>query len=688
MSLKTFLNPKSIAIIGASRNKKKLGWQILDNIKSNGFKGKIYPVNLSEKSIDGLETYNSIGDINEPVDLAVVVIPAQAVIPIIRECGLAQVKNIIVVSAGFSELGKEGGELEKKIRALAQDFGLNILGPNCLGIIGGNNNLNVTFAKSKIKKGNVAFLSQSGAIGSAALDWVQDKDFGFSYFISLGNKADLDENDFFEYFKEDKETEIVVAYLEEIENGLRFMEVVSKLSKIKPVVILKSGRSELGSKAALSHTGSLAGSNEAVLAGFKRANVINVETIEEIFSLIKFFQGVSTLRKEAGMSKDIFIVSNAGGPMVTTVDLISKHGLGLGKFSSDVLKKLQINLPKVKAINNPLDIIGDADAERYQKALEIILENDKIQNLLVLLTPQTTTESEKTAEIISVLGKKYKNKLICTSFIGGKSLLKAKSILGKGRIVNFNYPSQAVNCFHKYLNYKNGLKSLRPYISTYDSNELKFCSLEPRLVDYLETFKVLKKYKIDSAKIMQIDEKDFHKIEKGNIKFPIAMKVVGPNLIHKSDSNSIALNIPNVIEAKKAFQSFSNLLKDRENYCVAQEMVGGGFEMILGFRRDKSFGPIIMIGAGGIYTEILKDIQTEVDDIDLKTATRMIENLKIYPILKGARGQAGYNIKSLALAIVNAAKIAKENGEIQEFDINPLFITRKGVVAADARIIV
>lgn len=676
MKLENFLNPKSIAIIGASNNRKKLGFQILENLKKGGYKGKVFPINLDDKKILNIKAYQSITELNSKVDLAVIVIPAKFVLDEIKKCAVAKVKNIIIISAGFSETGKEGKDLESKIREIGNKNKLNILGPNCLGIINSYQNINTTFAKSDVKKGNVAFVSQSGAVGSAVLDWMQDQEFGLSYFVSLGNKAVMDENNFFEYFRNDKNTDLVIAYLEEIEKGQKFMQAVTKLSKIKPVAILKTGQSDAGKKAAMSHTGSLAGSSEAVRAAFNRSGIISLNSLEEAFGLMKLAQ-----RKTEIKNKDIYIISNAGGPLVMTVDLFGKYNFPIGEFSKDLELELRKRLKEVKLTHNPLDIIGDADALRYEKSISAVLNDSNVNNLLILLTPQTSTEIEKTGKIIVKQAKKHTKKFICASFIGGKSLKGVKQLLAKNNVPCFDYPEQAVEAMTQFISQKIESRNILPYQCN-NEKAISVSKISTQL-DYLESFKLLKKYNISIAKTTRINsKKDLNKLS-----YPVVLKVVGPRLIHKTDEDSLALNLNNKEEAGRAFGSFGDMLSKEDNYCIGQSMVKDGFEMILGFKRDKSFGPIIMVGSGGIYAEIFKDISLEVDDIDNKRALEMIKKLNSYKILLGARGKEKLDIYSLAKAIVNIAKLAKENPDIQELDINPLFARKKGIVAADVRII-
>ncbi|MFA4941522.1 MAG: acetate--CoA ligase family protein [Patescibacteria group bacterium] len=672
MNIKNFLEPKGIAIIGASKAKEKIGWQILSNLIDGEYKGKIFPINLKEKEIAGLSVYQNVKAVKEKIDLAVIVIPADFVAAEVANCGEKGIKNIIIISSGFAEVGEEGKKREEKIKELAEKYNLNILGPNCLGVISSPAKLDLTFAQAKAREGNLAFISQSGAIGSAVLDWIQDKNIGFSHFVSLGNQAVMKENDFFEFFLKDKKTDFVLAYLEEMEDGEKFMEIVSRLAKVKPVAVLKAGKSQAGREAALSHTGSLAASAQSVEAGLRRAGAISLSALDDLFNLLTLWQ-----RKTKYNNSDLFMVSNAGGPLVIAMDSLEENKLALGKFSASLEKSLKKKMPSLAGVHNPFDILGDAGADRYEKSLEEILAEKYVSNLLILLTPQTATEVEKTAEIIARLGKKYPEKMICTSFIGGEAVGKVKNILAEGKIANFSYPEQALSALGRFLNYQAQAAKVKPFNMRRQTAVLK--KQENKQEDYLESFRFLEKYKIPFVKTLAIKtESDLKKL-----KYPIALKIVGPKIIHKTE-NSLVLNLKNSEEAAAAWK---NLKADAGNYIIAQEMNMGGAEIIVGFKRDLHFGPILMVGAGGIYAEVWQDVQLEVEDLTRERALAMIKKLKIYPVLAGARGQESSDIFALADVIVNVARLARENLDIKELDINPIFVKKKGVVAVDARII-
>ena len=576
----------------------------------------------------------------------------------IKKCAKLGIKNIIIISAGFKEAGETGKALELEIAHVAAMHHMHILGPNCLGLINTWHKLNATFASSDTATGNTALLSQSGAIGSAALDWLKVKDFNFGYFISLGNKAVLDENQIIEYLASEKKIDLVVAYLEEIKDGEKLMSLISRLVKYKPVAILKAGQSAAGGQLALSHTGSLAGSNAAVETGIKRSGAIWLENLEELFNLLLLF------RKESWHNRgpqELSVVTNAGGVAVLTVDEISRQNVPFGCS---------------------YDILGDADAKRYEDILKKILADKKVNNLLVLLTPQTSTEPVKTAEAIIKAAKKYPNKLIMTSFVGGEAIAEARDMFEKANVPTFDYPEEAVRSFKKLIMYKKTIDTIK----TYKKPSVKIKKVITD-TDYLKSLAILRDYNIPTVKTTK-----YENAKTATYKFPVVLKITGPDFLHKSDKNAIIVNLKNEKELKEAVRAQEKAnkksLSKPENYFVVQEMASHFQEIILGFKRDASFGPIMMIGLGGIYTEVFKEIKLETSDLDFKRALDIIASLKIYPILNGARGQKKYDIKGLAKALVNLARLANEHPEIKEFDINPLFVFTDGVSAGDVRIIV
>ncbi|PJA09492.1 hypothetical protein COX68_02695 [Candidatus Falkowbacteria bacterium CG_4_10_14_0_2_um_filter_41_15] len=674
--LKSFLSPKSVAIIGASSNPAKLGWQILSNLKSAGFPGDVYPINLHETEILGFKAYPTINELKAKVDLAVIVIPAPFVLEEVKKAARGGIKNLVIISAGFGETGKAGRAVESEIKKIAEANGLNILGPNCLGFINYRAHLNITFANTfgpeeGKKNHNIAFLSQSGAIGSAVLDWTKNKNIGFSLFMSLGNKAVLDENDFLEYLLTDTSSDLVVAYLEEISDGRRFLNLVSRLAKIKPVAILKAGRTEAGSAAAMSHTGSLAGGGEAVKAALIRSGAIVLNDMNELFNLMRLIKKPLNLN-----NPDLYLVSNAGGPLVVSVDAIFESNLSLPKLSLDQKNKIIKILPSFGHVANPLDILGDATSERYAQVLGVLLAETKVQALLILLTPQSGTDVKNIAEVIGRFSLKYPDKLIVTSFIGGVAIADGKKILAEYLVPNFDYPEEAIRVLGHYLNWQKNKKSLVIY------KQPKLISPRSKisgLWDYLDTKKLLDQYGLKTVKTVRVTKTNIQ------IKYPLAAKIVGPTVVHKSEAQAIFLNLKNEKELKKI--NSQPLLKKGANYLVAQEMIADGLEIILGFKRDDNFGPIIMVGWGGIYTEIIKDVRLFLAEDNNHLIREEIKQLKVYQLIQGARGKEPFDLEALVANIKKLVLLSLAHPEIKELDINPAFISPHGLVAADWRII-
>lgn len=666
MSLQKFFNPAAVAVVGASQEKTKLGRQILDNLRAGGFRGQIYPLNLKKKKIAGLKAYASLAELpiiknklaRESL-LVIVVIPAPFVPEIVEQGAKLGIKNFIIISAGFKEANEEGKKREADLLVLAHKYHLNILGPNCLGLINTRHKLNATFAAADKTRGRIALLSQSGAIGAAALDWLKIKDFNFAYFISLGNKAVLDENKVIEYLANDQEVDLIVAYLEEIKDGQKFMALVSRLAKHKPVAVLKAGQSASGGQLALSHTGALAGSSAAVEVGIKRAGAIWLENLEELFNLLLLF------RKESWHNpggSELSIITNAGGVAVLAADEISRQGVPFGQS---------------------FDLLGDADAARYELGLKKILSDKKINNVLVLLTPQTSTEPLETAEAIVKLASRYPHKLIMTSFLGGEAVASARDLLEKSNIPTFDYPEEAIRSFKKLLAYKKTLKNIRPY--RFSEKNSKKTLIGSGLYDYLKSLALLRTYNIPSVKTVRYSASTAYH-------YPLVLKAVGPDFLHKTDQGAVIVGLNNKTELVSAVRNltkkYSSAFAKSENYFVVQEQAKKFQELILGFKRDVSFGPIMMVGLGGIYAEVFKEINLATADLDFKGASDLIKELKIYPILKGVRGQSGYDLTGLAKALVALAKLANEHPEIKELDLNPLFVEKKEVKAGDVRIII
>jgi acetate---CoA ligase (ADP-forming) len=686
MKLEKFLNPKYIAVIGASSNKNKVGRKVFDNALGAS-NCSVFPINNKEKKIAGHKAYGEIGGlpINDWKNLLVVfAIPAKHVLTELKKCTKLGVKNIIIISAGFKEASTKGLEMEKEIMELAFKENINVLGPNCLGFINNDKKLNVSFSNFNIgdngikKKNNIAFLSQSGAIGSAVLDWVSNKNIGLSYFVSLGNKAVLNENDFLEFLERDSKTDLVILYLEEISQGERFLEIATRFSKEKPVAILKSGRTDLGEKMTMSHTGSMAGSYDVVLTAFRRAGIIVLDDVNQLFNLMRLIKSPAK-----NLYGDLAIVSNAGGPSVLAVDKLSENNTSLAVFSKKTKEDLKKFLPIFCSIQNPLDILGDACPERYEKAIDLALSDKKVSSLLIILTPQSMTNSGEVARAICKIKDRYKNKMIVTSFLGGPEVAEGKKLLAKHLIPNFDTVEEAVDALSGYLLYLKNRTNIKKYNLT-GVGKKNFSSF--KILDYLDGFKLLKDHGIKTVPCKELKMESL-----GKIKYPITIKFTGPDFVHKTDEKAIFLNIENASQAKKVLQEFKKMslktnFSDR-NIAVYQPMEKRKMELIIGLKRDSNFGPILLLGLGGIYTEVYKDIVLEIGDLNKKKAFEMIKRLKVYPILKGVRGEKGLSVEKLADAILALSKISKKYNDITEMEINPLFIDEEKVLAVDVRVI-
>ncbi len=697
--LKTFLYPKSVAVIGVSSNSKKIGHTIAKNILSHKFSGKVYLVNPSSKKILGKKVFTSVSDIPVKIDLAVVCIPAVFSLAVLEECGKKKIPNAIIISAGFSETGEEGRRLEDEISKISKKYSINVLGPNCLGILNSENRLNASFAKGMIRPGGIGFISQSGAICSAILDWSHKNSLGFSKFISLGNKTVLDEVDFMEYFENDQKTSVVLCYLEEIRSGKEFLQAAQALSVKKPVIVLKAGVTEQGKNAASSHTGSLAGDDKVIEAVFRKANIIRARTLENFFDLALFAAHSNKLQ-----GNKVAIISNAGGPAVLTTDLVSQSSLQLAVFNKETQKKLLQNLPKTASIKNPIDIVGDANALRYETALAAALTDTGVDACIVVLTPQTVTEIEKTAKIIIFASKKFKKPIVAV-FIGGKKVSDGISLLAKKNIPAYEFPHQAVDVLEAMYGHilgknkhegKNNdqYKKIVVNINTYNDFKNIFKAEKERgkfQLNFKNALEVLKAYELPCVESFLAENAE--DIEKIRYPFPLAAKIDSQDVVHKSDINAVIVDIKNAVEAREAFaniqKNVSSHMPNAKIGGVVFQPMAPGFEIICGARRDAQFGPVILAGIGGIYAEVFKDVSLRLAPVSRSDARELIRELHSYPILKGIRGKPSYDIESLVDIINKLSQLMIDFPEILEIDFNPVMVgkAQEGATIVDFRIL-
>jgi acetyltransferase len=694
--LSFLFNPKHVAVIGASSSPKKIGYAIVDNLIKSGYKGEIYPINPKEKEIAGLKCYPSIDKINKPVDLAVISIPAERAVEAARQCGEAGVKGLIVITAGFKEIGKEGAKRERELQAICRRYNMRMIGPNCVGVMDTHTPVNASFSRGLPNQGHISFISQSGAMLLAILDWSFTMGMGFSRFVSLGNKADLDEIDIIESCALDPQTRVIICYLEDVTDGERFVRVCSEASKKKPIIILKSGTSSAGAQAASSHTGALAGSNRAYDTAFRQSGVLRVEDMNELFDLARAF---ATQPLPAG--NRVAIVTNAGGPAIIATDAIEQYGLAMARFTKETLDSLRENLPAEGNIYNPVDILGDANDDRYRFALEKVLQDENVDSVLVLVCPTASTEPEKTAHTIIEMRKKNPKKPILAVYMGGRDLAAGADILTKNGIPNFTFPEPAVKAI-------DGLVRYSSFQKTVHAEKVALTGIEREIVkstfyDVLkdkrvvllghETSKVAEAYGIPVSPVRLATSEDEAAAIAEEIGYPVVLKISSPKITHKTDVGGVEVGLQDSAAVKRAYRNImervQRYMPDAPIYGVeAQKMVGEGVETIIGITRDVQFGPLVVFGLGGIYVNLFEDVSFRLASaLDSREAVEeMIAETKAYSLLKGYRGKKPADMDALIDAILRTARLALDFPEITEMDINPLRVHTKGASALDVKI--
>jgi acetate---CoA ligase (ADP-forming) len=691
--LDSFFNAKSIAVIGASRTPGKVGFDILKNLIQYSYDGMIYPINPSAAEILGRKSYPSLSDVPGSIDLAVIVVPSKNVLEVIERCGEKKIDSAIIITAGFKESGIEGAKLEHDLITKAAKAGVRFIGPNCLGVIDTHAKMNASFAAGMPAKGGIGFFSQSGALCLAVLDRALPDEIGFSKFISMGNKADITDTDIMLALAEDENTKVILGYIEGVSDGRKFMEVASKVSKKKPLIILKSGITSSGAKAASSHTGALAGREAAFDAAFKQSGVIRAHSINQIFNYALAFAN-----QPLPKGPHIAIITNSGGPGILAADACDKSDLQLVTLHKETIDKLREFLPPVASVYNPIDILGDSGAERYEKALQLILQDEIIQGVLVLLTPTAVVDVVNTARKVSFVSKFF-NKPVMTSFMGKKSIEAASRILLKNSIPNYEYPEDAVAAYHAMFRYHAWIKKPpktypEAHFNKHDAaaifEKVKRENRE-RLNDE-EIHEVLKTYGFKQPKGLFARTSEEAVAAANEIGYPVVMKIVSPQVVHKSDLGGVRINLNSKKDVENAFFEITthlrNIMPTATIYGVLiQEMVPPGKEIIIGITKDPQFGHMIMFGLGGIYVEVLKDISFRVVPLSFEDVHEMVREIKTFPLLRGVRGEAEADIGAIEQSLLSLSQLAMDFPQIIEADINPLLAhTRgKGVIAIDAR---
>ena len=686
MSESDFLSPKSIAIIGASDKRGSVGRTITSNIM-NGFKGTVFPISPSRPTVFYKKAYKSVLDVPKPIDLAVIVIKNTIVPDVLEECGKKKIKGAIIITAGFKEVDEEGAKLEQRLKDIAKKYKIQVIGPNCLGVMNldPKTMMNSTFLKITPKSGQIALISQSGAICAALCEDASAQGIGFSAVVSMGNKAVMSEIDVLNMLANHKQTKVIVMYLEDMGNGQEFLKVCKNITRKfkKPVLVLKSGRSPEGAKAAMSHTGALMGSDEIYEALLKQSGAIRVDTMEELFDY-----AVAFAKQPLPTKGGLVIVSNAGGPAIISTDACSKNGIKMAKIEN-IRSKIDSVIPPWGSSRNPVDIVGDADFNRFNNVLERVLAHPNVGSVITMCTPSGTLDYDKLAEVIVAMSKKYK-KTMLASLMGLDEGITNREILAKGGIPYYTYAEGAIRTLTAMLRFSNWISSTPGKIAKFKVNKTAVKKIfdkvkkegRPNLLEE-EGQEVLRAYgfPLPKSSLAKTDNDAVKSAKK--IGYPVVMKIASPQIIHKSDAGGVKVNLKNDQDLKSAFKEIVANAKKYNKKAVIKgvlivEMVKGGKEMIIGSKLEPGMGPVIMLGMGGIYVEVLKDVTFKLAPITDKEADDMISSIKMKKILEGVRGEKPSDKSKLSECIQKLSQLVTDFSEIKELDMNPVLVMEKG----------
>lgn len=692
--LEKLLRPASIAVIGASRAPGKVGHEIFANLVESGYKGKLFPVNPSAPDILGVRCYPDLVSCKTDIDLSIISVPAPLVKQSVKDSIACGAGAIIIITAGFKETGPKGAELEKEIAMMCRAAGTVLLGPNCLGAINTHHSMNASFAKHMPAKGGISVISQSGALCTAILDMAAARHMGLSKLISMGNKADLCETDFLTILADDPETKVIVGYLESIVSGDGFIRAAEAATSKKPVVIFKSGVTQAGVKAASSHTGSLAGADIAYGAAFLRSGVIRAETYEALFDY-----ATALAMQPLPRGNRVAIITNAGGPGIMAADAVEQSGMKIGALAGGTATALAQKLPAAASVGNPIDVLGDADPDRYVTAVEAALQDDSIDAVVVILTPQAMTKPAETARGIAACARNTQ-KPVLVSFMGGQDVMPGRAELVAANLPDYPSPERAVAALKAMCDYAEWLRRPPRIIVRFPVNRRRVARIINRhartrqlQVGEAAAKDILRAYdfNVPSGQLVPTVEEAIDAA--GKIGYPVAMKIASPDIIHKSDIGGVKLNLNSPEAVRDAFDLMmlrirQRLPKARIDGVYLEKMCKVGREVILGMTRDPQFGPMLMFGLGGIFVEVMKDVTFHIAPITQDEAMQMLKSTKSFSLLKGVRGQASVDMQAIATSLQRISQLVTDFPEIAEMDINPFMVGRVGEdsIAADARI--
>ncbi|HOX36835.1 MAG TPA: acetate--CoA ligase family protein [Candidatus Brocadiia bacterium] len=695
MSLESFFSPKSVSVVGASRHKGKVGHEILASLLAGGYPGEVFPVNPKVEEVLGLKCYPDLVSIGKPPELVVIVVPAEFVEAVIRECGKVGSKSVVIITAGFKETGERGRALEEAVVKAARANGIKIIGPNCLGVMSPGDKLNASFGGDLPRVGGIAYLSQSGALMTAILDMAAARDIGFSLLLSIGNKADVDELEIIKALGQRPGTKVIAGYLESIQDGDAFVRQAEIISQNKPILLMKSGGTGAGARAASSHTGSLAGSETAYEVIFDRAGIIRCDSIKTQFDYAQAFAD-----QPIPKGPNVAVLTNAGGPGIMTADAIERSGLTFAALTDETKSALSKVLPPAANIHNPVDVLGDALADRYEAAMNIVLDDPNVHSVVVLLTPQAMTQCSETARIVVKVAGAKPGKTVLACFMGGRKVEEAIHILRRGAIPQYDSPESAVATLKAMQQYTRWLARPERVVRLFPVNRRKVEQIigrhlrrGEREIGEMASKEILEAYGFVTPKGSLATTAEQAAAIADQLGYPVVLKIWSPDIIHKSDVGGVKVGINSAKQVMDAFDLMMyRIPKKMPNAeimgVLVQEMCSAGKEVILGMHRDPRFGPLLMFGMGGITVEVLKDVAFYLAPITASEAKEMLIRTKTYSLLKGVRGDPGVDIDAVAEGLQRLSQLVTEFPEIKEMDINPFIVGPQGStpIAVDARI--
>src|SRR6056297_1194032 len=670
--IESFFTPKKVAVIGASRDPHKLGYGVIRNLLKYKFKGEIFPVNKNASEIQDIPCYSSVEELPDGIDLAVVVLPAAIVPKIIEQLGSKEIKNAIVVSGGFSETGEEGRELEEKLMQVAEKHGIRIIGPNCIGTIDTHAPVNTTFVVGMPEQGGIGFISQSGAMVAAVIDWARGAGVGFSRIVSLGNQIDVTETEMIDLIGNDRQTEVITAYAEGVSDGTEFLKISREIARKKPFVILKGGQSEKGAEAVSSHTGALSGSKEAYSAAFRKSGVLEAKTMEEMFDWAR-----ALAWQPLPKGKRVAVLTNAGGPAILAVDALEKVGLEMAPLTDETKAYLKKRLPKAASSKNPVDVLAGSGPATYTLALESLLTDETVDAVVVIQAPQDWFLPESLAEVVGETAGLH-HKPVIASIMGKASVDEALKILHKRRVPNVAFPERAASILSAMVQRKEWMNSENHQPE--DAAEFIPADAES-MIENKQWEKLIEAYGIELPEQRTSKSLESALEASNQIGYPVVMKLIAKDHSHKSDIGGVQINLRDDEEVKNAWNKINEAAKNAKSKMdgvLIQKMLQDGQEVIIGIKQDEQFGPLVLFGTGGTDVELYKDVQTAIAPLRESEATQLIDSTIAGKKLKGWRNLPSADIQAVKKALINMSRIAVNHSEIKEMEINPLFVLEEG----------